>query len=126
MSKFGNLLLLPELGHMELHKPRLLLKLLWEPIISNIFHLLGFRAPRSKQDVQEGIDHHRSKQILSVYLDAISKELLMPFVRKCMWDQEKPTIQLYQQWLKTLNDQTFILLPHYVFIFVIVPPFQRK
>ena len=51
MSKFSNLVLLAGLGHMELNKPSLLLKLLWEPMFSNISHLLGFKTPRAKQVV---------------------------------------------------------------------------
>ena len=41
-SNFKNILLLPGLGHMELSEARLLLKLLWEPLISYVSSLLGF------------------------------------------------------------------------------------
>ena len=75
-SSFMNLLLLPGLGHMELNQSRILLELLWEPILSHVVSLLGFRTPRAKQVVKEGIDHHCSRQILEACLEAISKELL--------------------------------------------------
>ena len=77
-SNFMNLLLLPGLGHMELNQSRVLLKLMWEPIFSHVVSLLGFGTPRAKQVVKEGIYHHRSRQILEVCLEAISKELLTP------------------------------------------------
>ena len=41
-SNFKSILLLPELGHMELNEARLLLKLLWEPLIFHVSSLLGF------------------------------------------------------------------------------------
>ena len=90
VSKFSKLLLLPGFGHMELNKARFLLKLKWEPVISNISHLLGFTTSRAKLVVWEGIDHHWSKQILSVCLDAIRKELLMSFARKCKTRKYQP------------------------------------
>ena len=68
------LLLLPGLGHMELNQSNILLKLLWEPVLSHVVSLLGFRTPRAKQVVKEGIDHHHSRQILEACLEAISKD----------------------------------------------------
>lgn len=59
-------------------------------MISNISHLLGFTTSRAKLVVWEGIDHHWSKQILSVCLDAIRKELLMSFARKCKTRKYQP------------------------------------
>ena len=41
-STFKSILLLPELGHMELNEARLLLKLHWEPLIPHVSSLLGF------------------------------------------------------------------------------------
>ena len=54
VSKFSNLLLLPGLGHMELNKARLLLKVLWVPMIANISHLLGFRTSKSQASCSRG------------------------------------------------------------------------
>ena len=93
-SSFMNLLLLPDLGHMELNQSRILLKLLWEPILTHVGYLLGLRTLRSKKVVKEGIDHHRSRQILEVSLEAISKELITPYVRDFIKNITTPNANL--------------------------------
>ena len=60
-SNSKNFLLLPGLCHMELKVAHLLLRLLWEHLISHVSSLLGFWTPRAKQVVQEGSDHHHSR-----------------------------------------------------------------
>ena len=56
------------LGHVEMNERKLLLKLLWYPIISHLSTLFSFRTPRAKDVVRAGVDHQRTKQILSVCL----------------------------------------------------------
>ena len=45
VSPYKNILLMPELGRVEMNEGKLLLKLLWYPIISHLSTLLGFRTP---------------------------------------------------------------------------------
>ena len=118
-SSFMNLLLLPGLGHMELNQSRILLKLLWEPILSHVVSLLGFRTPRAKQVVKEGIDHHCSRQILEACLEAISKELLTPYVRDCMKNNTTPNAESYQIWLSNVKDHTYLFYYHVTFSFLL-------
>ena len=118
-SNFKNFLLLPGLGHMELNEARLLLKLLWEPLISHVSSLLGFRTPRAKQVVREGIDHHRNRQILSVCLDAISKELLVPFVRDSIKNDRDPTAEFYQEWLSHVEDRSYLFYYHITYSYLL-------
>ena len=84
LQRHQHILLLPGPGHMELNEGKMLLKFLWYPFVSYLSTLLGFRTPRAKDVVKEGVDHHRtkqvfSKQIFSICLEALSEELL-PFV----------------------------------------------
>ena len=58
-----DILLLPGPGYMELNEARLLL--LWHPLISQLASMPGFRTPCTKDVVCEGIDHHRTRQIIS-------------------------------------------------------------
>ena len=118
-SSFMNLLLLPGLDRMELNQSRILLKLLWEPILSHVVSLLGFRTPRAKQVVKEGIDHHRSRQILEVCLEAISKELLTPYARDCMKSNTTPNAESYQIWLSNVKDRTYLFYYHVTFSFLL-------
>ena len=42
--------------------------------------MLGCRTPCAKDVVREGIDRHRTRQIPSVCLEALSKELVLSYV----------------------------------------------
>ena len=81
---FDNIILVPRPGHIEMNMARLLLRLLWEPFLCEFAKLLGFRTPRSQEVVKNGIDHHRSRYILQSTLEALTKELLVPFVKECI------------------------------------------
>ena len=102
---------------MELNQSRILLRLLWEPILSHVVSLLGFRTPRAKQVVKEIIDHHRSRQILEVCLAAVSKELLTQYVRDCMKNNITPNAESYQIWLSNVKDHTYLFYYHVTFLF---------
>ena len=56
MSLHKDRLLLPGLGHMELNEARILLKLLWNPLISQQASMLGFRISCTKVVAPVGID----------------------------------------------------------------------
>ena len=80
---------MPVLGHVEMNERKILLKLRWCPVISNLLLLLGSQTPRAKYIVREGFDYHRTKQILSLCLEAIAKELLVPYVCHCIQNKKK-------------------------------------
>ena len=110
---------MPGLGHIELNEGRLLLKLLWQPLLSRFASLLGFRTPRAKEVVKEGIDHHRTRQILSVAMEAMAKELLLPFVRYSISKSQKPTAAKYQEWFKAVKDQSYLFWYHITFSYLL-------
>ena len=99
---------MPGLGHEEMKEGNLLLKFLWYPIISHLSTLLGFRTPRAKCVVREGIDHYKTKQILSVCLEAIVKELFVPYVCHCIQNENQPTTEEYQEWLTSAEDNSYL------------------
>ena len=74
---FHNIILL---RHIESNMGRLLLKLPWVPFLNKIVKLLGFRTEKAQLIVKNGIDHHRTREILSTCLFVLSKELLVPYV----------------------------------------------
>ena len=49
--------------HSELNEVKLLLKVVWHPLISQLASMLCFRIPRIKDVIRKGIDHHHTKQI---------------------------------------------------------------
>ena len=98
MPLHKDLLLLPGPGHMELNEALLLLKLLRHPLISQLASKLSFRTPCTKDVVREGIDHHHRRQIISVCLEALSKELLLLYVRECIRNEEEVSVEGYQKY----------------------------
>ena len=88
--------LLPGLGHVEMNEGKLLLKLLW--------------TPRGKDVVREGVDHHRTKQILSVCLEAIEKELLV---------KKQSTAEEYQECLTSVEDNSYLFIYQIAFSYLL-------
>ena len=120
VSPYKDILFMPGLGHVEVNEGKLLLKLLWYPIISHLSTLLGFRTPRGKDIVREGVDHHRTKQILSVCLEAIAKELLVCYVRCCIQNEKQPTVEEYQECLTSIEDNSYLFLYHIAFSYLLL------
>ena len=120
VSPYKDILFMPGLGHVEMNEGKLLLKLLWYPINSHLSTLLGFRTPRGKDIVREGVDHHRTKQILSVCLEAIAKELLVRYVRCCIQNEKQPTVEEYQECLTSIEDNSYLFLYHIAFSYLLL------
>ena len=49
--------------------------------------------------VKNGIDHHRTQQMLSSCLYALSKELLVPFICDFQKNGVKPSSENYSEWI---------------------------
>ena len=71
-----NLTLTPGPGHIEMHMARLLLLFLWVPFLYEFSKLLGFRTPKAQEVVKSRIDHCRSRYILEISLESLSKRLV--------------------------------------------------
>ena len=110
---------MPGLGREEMKEGNLLLKFHWYPIISHLSTLLGFRTPREKCVIREGVHHYRTKQILSVCLEAISKELLVPYVRRCIQNENKPITGEYQEWLTSAEYNSYLFFYHIAFSYLL-------
>ena len=119
MPLHNDLLLLLGPGHMELNEAGILLKLLWHPLISQLASMVGFRTPRAKDVVREGIDHHRTRQILSVCLEALSKELVLPFVHECIRNEEEVSVEGYQKYFKNVQNQSYIFFYDIAFSYLL-------
>ena len=109
-SSFMNLLQLPGSGHMELNQSHILLKLLWEPVLCDVVFFLVCRKPTAKQVLKDGIDHHCSRQILEVCLEAISRKLPNPNIQDCVRSNTTPNAKRYQIWLSNVT----IILTHFI------------
>lgn len=78
---YGNILLLPGLGHYEINITKALFKLLWPVIFIDLAKMLGFRTIKALTCCEAATNHHKSWQILQIFLKGTSRELLLPYVR---------------------------------------------
>ena len=116
---FHNIILLPGPGHTELNMGCLSLKLLWVPFLNKIVKLLGFRTEKAQSIVKNGTDHHRTRQILSTCLFALSKELLVPYVQDCQKIRIKPMNQHYLNWVHSICSEQYMFLYHITFSYLL-------
>ena len=114
-----DVLLLPGPGHIELNSARLLLKFLWQPLFSTLASLLGFRTPKAKEVMKAGIDHHRSRQILFITLEALTKELLFPYVHHSIRSDQSPMNEAFESWLENVKDQSYLFYFHITFSYLL-------
>ena len=105
---FGNFLLRPGPGHIELNMAKVLLDYLWAPLLGDVAKKLGFRTPRALDVVRRGVDHHRSRQLLATALEAITKELLVCYVRDSHYCDVEVSAESYYQWLSTVKNANYI------------------
>uniref|UniRef100_A0A8W8M055 Uncharacterized protein n=1 Tax=Magallana gigas TaxID=29159 RepID=A0A8W8M055_MAGGI len=65
--------------------------------------MLGFRSPKALASCQSAHDHHKSWQILEIFLHAMSAELLVPYVRHAMGRRHAPSVQGFLDCQRTPN-----------------------
>ncbi|XP_046346471.2 uncharacterized protein LOC124127059 [Haliotis rufescens] len=65
---FGNILLLPGPGHMEINMAKASFKLLWDVILKDLGIMLGFRTIRAQDACRHATDHHKAWQMLEIFL----------------------------------------------------------
>ena len=94
---------------------RLPLKLLWVPFLNRIVHSLGFRTEKAQMVVQNGVGHHRTRQILSSSLYASANELLIPFLRYCKMNGIAENNKNYLQWVHENCNNQRLLFYHITF-----------
>ena len=127
MKMYGDILFRPGPGHIELNMARTLLKFLWHSLLSCFVQFLGFRTARAKEVVKNGIDHHRSRQILGSVLEALSCELVVAYIQHARKYQQEPTAKGYMQWVRReVNDpHIYGNVAHYIYLLVVVSSIYR-
>ena len=120
VPKFDDIIILPGPGHIELNMGRKLLNLLWTPLLSDYVTALGFRSVNAQNVVRRGIDHHRTRQILQTTLDALSRELLVPYVRYCLHAGFEASTTGYTAWIENdVEDSNYLFLYHMAFMYLL-------
>ena len=67
------------------------MELNWEPFMSDMCTILGFRSLLAQQSAKRCDDHHKSWAIFITFFLASLQELVVPYVRSCMKEKEDPT-----------------------------------
>ena len=110
----------PGPGHIELNMARKVLSFLWTVIMKNIATELGFRTPNALKVFKNGIDHHRSCQVIESCLSAFAKELLVPYVRMCIQENSIPTANDYETWYtESVDSKKYGFLFHITFWYLL-------
>ena len=81
-KKYGKVLLLPGLGHMEINLTKAMFKLLWKVVIKDLALMLGWRSIKALTSCETCTDHHKAWQMLQILFSAGTKALLKPYVRQ--------------------------------------------
>ena len=79
---YDSVIFCPGPGHFEMNMSKKLLALCWEPFLKHFSVLLGYQTSGAQDAFRQGVDHHRSRAVLSACLASLSSELV-PFVRYC-------------------------------------------
>ncbi|XP_062590246.1 uncharacterized protein LOC134251841 [Saccostrea cucullata] len=102
--KYRNILMLAGHGHFEINMTKALFKLLWDVcLLMELAKMLGFKSPKALAACQAAHDHHKSWQILEIFLFAMSGELLVPYVRQAL-EKETPSVEEFLASNKTPNE----------------------
>ena len=81
---------------------------------------MGFQTEKAQRVFRLGIDHHRSRQVLESCLGALSRELLLPYVRHSISNDEDPTSGGYNLWYENLvENQNYAFLFHVTFSYLL-------
>lgn len=117
---YNELLLRPGLGHIELNMAKKLLRFTWIPFMKDLSLKFGFRTPKAQEVFKKGTDHHRSREVLEIVLFALSKELLVPYIRHCIQNALTPTASHYNTWFEEdVVDQRYCFLYHITFSYLL-------
>ena len=88
-------------------------------MLRRIAQMLGFRTEKALAVVKSGIDHHRTRQIWCERLYALSKELLVPFVRDCLKAEIIPNNDNYINWVVETCGYQYMLYYHFAFTYLL-------
>ncbi|XP_063952838.1 uncharacterized protein LOC135153566 [Lytechinus pictus] len=96
--------------HLEMNVSRSFIKLNWETFVSTIAYNLGFKSDKAQKYCQKGSDHHKTFTLLEICYLAFSKELVTPYVKCCIRNNVRPTVERYWQWQEDSS------CPNYIYI----------
>ena len=99
--KYGNILLLPGLGHVEINATKAIFKLLWRVVLKDLAVMLGWKSIKALTACEKCTNHHKSWQILQILFGAGTKAILKPYIVQCKNENNTPSVAgLYKYFAK--------------------------
>lgn len=92
-EEYGWLLLRPGGGHYEMNMVKSFFELVWPIFMMDLAKLMGFSSNRALDYCRKAQDHHKSWQLLEIFMEGTSDELLLPYI----------CAQLLSKWTGTLH-----------------------
>lgn len=93
-------------------------RLLWDVALVDLAKLLGFKSLKAQAACQNASDHHKSWQILQIFLFGTADELLLSYVRHCARHACHPSVQGYYGWSMDVQDPNYLFMKEVVFTYL--------
>ena len=106
--------LIPVFGllHLEMNLGRAFVKLNWDVFVKCTGFALGFQSPKALSYLYKGADHHKLWHFLEINYDAISLELVYPYVKECIEKKIVPTCDGYWMWSQQAENPNYVYIQH--------------
>lgn len=116
--EFDWVIIIPGLLHYEMNSAKSFMKLNWNVFMEDIVKQLGFTSENALNYIRKGNDHHKLWQILEIVYLAVTDELLIPYIRKCLEDKQEPTNIGYWIYSNTLENPNYIYIQQMIFTYL--------
>lgn len=125
-KSYGKLLLIPGLGHYEMKYTKAIFKLLWPVCLGELAKMLGYRSIKALTYCEMASNHHKSWQILQIFLHGTAPELVLPYVRECLKHKIEPTVEGLYTHIEGVGNSNYIYLFKVVFTYLFALDLFRK
>lgn len=107
---FGNLLLVPGPGHIEMNMVRGVIKLMFDVSLKDEAFLMGFKTEASLEYVRKASNNHNNWELVMIHFISSVDELLLPYVRQCLEEVKIPTVHGFHAWMSTVQDPNYMFM----------------
>ena len=73
-------------------------------------NILGFRSASAQSYCRKATDHHRSWDMIHVAFNGTLDELLVPYVRHCLFAKEQTSAEHFKQWSRSVVNPNYKLM----------------
>lgn len=101
---FGNILLTPGAGHIEINLLRSCFSLCRHIFIEHIAQMLGFCSAKAKEFIVSCGNHHLSWQVAMIIFHAFSQEITYVYIIECFKNKEKPSLLGFLAWKRQVKN----------------------